>query len=166
MLATKPKESLTERESFLYKVYCTARDCITGSMVKLYTDLGMENDEFYRLFDTDLEFSNAIKCGLSDSRGFRLIELESALITLALGQTVTEKKVTDDEDGHSETVTEKHYLPNLSALQVLLEKYEGSSWSITQKVELGFDSTPMEIDYSMLSKEQLRLLAKQKGGNE
>lgn len=153
-------ENLTPHEKELYKVYSVARDCTSGSMVQLYTDLEMTNDEFYHRMDFDLEFSNAILQGLSDSRGARLLELESALITLALGPTVEEKRVTEDEDGISTTTVTKKYLPNLSALQVLLEKYQGSSWTVTQKVQIDSGTDPKEIDYSLLSKEQLRLLAK------
>jgi hypothetical protein len=128
-------------------------------MVQLCEQLEMTNVEFYSKMDSDLEFSTAILSGLSDSRAQRLLELESSLITLALGPTVEEKRVTEDEDGISTTTVTKRYLPNLSALQVLLEKYQGSSWSITQKVQIDTGNDPKEIDYSLLTKAQLKQLA-------
>lgn len=154
---------MTEHEKELYKYYSVARDCITGSMIQLYTDLEMTNVEFYSKMDSDIEFRNTILSGMSDSRAQRLLELESSLITLALGPTVEEKRVTEDEDGISTTTVTKRYLPNLSALQVLLEKYQGSSWSITQKVQIDSGNDPKEVDYSLLTKAQLKQLAA--GGN-
>lgn len=159
----KPAEEQTDRERYLYLVYATARDCVTGSMQELYKALELTNVQFYALLDTDVEFANAIKVGLTDGRSSRLIELESALISLALGQEVVETKVTDSEDGHSETTIHRKILPNLSAIQVLLEKYQGSSWTVTNKVQVDASNTPTEIDYSILTPAQLKLLAKNGG---
>lgn len=162
-LAEKPIETQTEREKYLYLVYVTARDCVTGSMKELYTELGLTNVQFYQLVDTDIEFANALKCGMSDGRLARIVELESALISLALGRVVTDKKVVESDDGIETTTTERHVLPNLSAIQVLLEKYQGSSWTVTNKVQIDASDSPTEIDYSILTPAQLKMLAK-KGG--
>lgn len=163
-LAAKPAEAQTEREKYLYLVYATARDCVTGSMKELYTELGLTNVEFYQLLDIDAEFANALKCGMTDGRSSRLIELESALISLALGRVVTDKKVVESDEGVETTTTERHILPNLSAIQVLLERYQGSAWKVSSQVQVDASNTPTEIDYSILTPAQLKLLAK-KGGN-
>lgn len=166
-LALIPREQWTEREAWLFKVYSTARDCVTGSMVQLYTDLGISNDEFYYLLNSDVEFSNAVKCGLTDSRIHRLLELESSLIMLALGRSVTETKTTVKDDGSTEeTTTVRQIQPNLSALQILLEKYEGSSWTVTEKVLVDLDNASQEIPYEMLDKAQLKQLANYKAGGK
>lgn len=159
-LALLPVENLTNREKYLYEIYCTARSNVTGSMVELYNDLEISKSDFYRLLDSDIEFANAVKCGLNDSRGERCIQLESKLIDLALGTTTTEERVTDDGEEHIITtrVTKKNP-PNLGALQLLLEHYEGSKWSITNEVNLTSGSAPQEIDYSMLTPAQLKKLS-------
>lgn len=154
-----PKENLTEHEKDIYKVYVTARECISGSMIQLYTNLGMGNDEFYLKYDSDVEFRTAILDGLSDSRSQRMLELESALVNLALGVEVEETKTVESDEGTETTTIRRKYPPNLSALQVLLVHYQGSSWVVPQKVELGASKDPREIDYNMLSKSQLKQLA-------
>lgn len=155
-----PKEKRTERESYLYLVYNTARECVTGSMEKIRSDLDMELEAFYSIYDSDVEFRTAITDGLSDARALRLVELESALISLALGVEVTETRETVDADGAISTTTiHKRSFPNLSALQVLLEKYQGSSWTVSQHVHVETSNDPKEIDYNILSKAQLQILA-------
>lgn len=162
-LAIKPKDLLTEREEFLYRVYTKARSCVTGSMVKLCESLSMDIEDFYRALDTDVEFGSAIAEGLSDSRSQRLLELESSLITLALGQEIVEEKeVFDPVEGTTITRIRRRIPPNISAIQILLEKYEGSSWTVTQNVNINSGQTPQEIDYRLLSKEQLKILANKK----
>lgn len=162
-LGLLPKEKLTEHELEIYKIYSLARECISGSMVDLYTKLEMTNDEFFHRMDSDVEFNNAIMHGLRDSRGERLLQLESALINLALGGEVVETKVVENDEGIETTTYHKKTPPNLSALQVLLEKYEGSSWAITEKVKVEVGQSPQEIDYSLLTKSQLKALAYGKG---
>lgn len=159
-LALLPKESLTDREQYLYSIYCAARSSLTGSMMEIAGALDISNTEFYRLLDSDVEFANAIKCGLSDSRQERCLQLESCLVDLAIGATTTEDRLMQDEDGHIVTtkVTRKNP-PNLSAIQLLLEHYEGSRWRVDKEVSLNSGTAPQEIDYKMLSKEQLRKLS-------
>ena len=73
------------------------------------------------------------------------------------------------EDGITVTKTVKKLPPNLAALQVLLEKYQGSSWTVTQKVDITSDRDPREIDYSILTQAQLKQLAQghgNSGGNK
>ena len=160
-IALVPVESRTDQEKRLYKVYAHARDCITGSMVDLYESLDMSNAEFYRCLDTDVEFRQAIYQGLSDARSGRLLELESALIRLALGAKVKEKRDGVDADGKELTMTTiKELAPNLQALKMLLDRYKGSTWNMSQTVTQESDATLREIDYSVLSKEQLKQLAK------
>lgn len=129
-------------------------------MVELYNDLEIPKSEFYRLLDSDLEFANAVKCGFSDSRSERCIQLESSLIDLALGTTTTEERIMDDGNEHIITTRViKKNPPNLGALQLLLERYEGSKWNVTKEVNLTSGSTPREVDYSMLTQAQLKKLS-------
>lgn len=169
-MALLPTEQLTEREAYLFKVYSEARACVTGSMVELYKKLELDSFKFFHLLDSDIEFKTAIMRGLSDSRAERLLELESSLINLALGVTVEEEKTVDSpEDGITVTKTVKKLPPNLAALQVLLEKYQGSSWTVTQKVDITSGRDPREIDYSILTQAQLKQLAQghgNSGGNK
>lgn len=159
-LALIPKEKLTEREHYLYNVYTEARNCITGSMAKLAEALKIDKFEFYRLLDTDMEFSNAIKCGLSDSRAERVLELESALINLALGYETKESITVDDGNGGIITKTTiRQVPPNLAATHLLLERYKGVGWSISSEAKVEDGATPKEIDYKMLNKNQLKQLA-------
>ena len=163
-----PQANRTERENYIYSVYVSARSCVTGSVEQVRGALDMSKDEFYATLDSDIEFRTALTDGFSDSRAVRLMELESALISLALGVEVTEHAVVVKDDGSIETrdITRKA-APSLSALQVLLEKYEGSSWTVAQRVKVESGNDPKEIDYSMLSKAQLRALAfDDNGGND
>lgn len=109
--------------------------------------------------DSDIEFRQAVLDGLTDSRSQRMLELESSIISLALGPTIEEKRVTESDQGVLVTTVTKKCLPNLSALQVLLEKYQGSSWAVTTKVQIDAGNDPKEIDYSLLTKAQLKKLA-------
>lgn len=162
-----PKENRTEHENNIYSVYTAARSCVTGSVESVRDDLGMERDDFYSMLDSDIEFRTALIDGFSDSRAIRLMELESALISLALGVELTEHSTVVKDDGGIETRdTKRKSAPNLSALQVLLEKYEGSSWTVAQRVKIEGGNDPQEIDYKMLSKAQLRTLAFDDGGSK
>ncbi len=159
-IALIPVESRTDRDKEIYQIYANARDCVTGSMVELYKSLEMENSEFYSRLDTDMEFREAILQGLSDARASRLLELESALIRLALGTRLTENKDGVDMNGKKVTVTTvKELAPNLAALTVLLERYKGSAWGVSKNVDQNTDAVLREVDYSMFSKAQLKQMA-------
>lgn len=141
-------------------MYVTARECLTNSLEKVREALDLSKEEFYSKLDCDAAFQRAIVDGFSDSRAMRLAELESTLISLALGYEYVEQKAVA-VDGEVEVVDiRKKCVPNLSALQILLERYEGSSWSIKQRVVVESASDPREIDYKILSTAQLKALAK------
>lgn len=165
-------EDRTAEDTELYSIYTKARDNISGSFVKLQEDLGMSSVEFYHRLECDHLFCEAIKQGLDDGRYQRILELESAMIRLALGTSTDSVKTNTitNTDGNGvvittvdETVDHREYLPNLSALQVLLEKIHGKSWSVTQKVSFESDqATPNEVPYDLLSNKQLKKLAEMK----
>lgn len=160
-IALVPEDSRTDKDRELYRVYAYARNCVTGNMAKLAESLEMSSDEFYSRLDTELDFKNAVLQGLTDSRSERLMGLESALIQLAIGSTVKSVKRMVDETGKEvgKVVVEKEVSPNFQALQLLLDRYKGSAWSIVDRVDTPSDAVSREIDYSILSKEQLKRLA-------
>lgn len=155
-----PVADRTDEDKELYTIYAKARDCTTGSMMLLADALRMENTEFYSKLDTDHKFREAIMQGFSDGRSARLLELESALINLACGYHTTEHRTGVDAEGgtFSMTVT-KELPPHLPSLELLLEKMQGSAWSVKKDVILDNDVVSKEIDYKMLTKKQLKTLA-------
>lgn len=156
-----PFESRTEEDRKRYKIYAKARDCTTGSMKDLMEALDMDSVNFYSRLDGDLMFREAVLQGFSDGRSARLLELESSLIKIAIGHEVVETGEGIDANGNVSTFRKvKQVSPNLTALQVLLEKYRGSSWSISQKVPLEDSATTREVPYRLLTKTQLKKLSK------
>lgn len=155
-----PIESRTDEEQKYYQIYLKAREITTGSLSELRDKLDMAELDFYSALESDPYFREAILQGFDDSRSMRLLELESSLIRLALGGKSTEVTVIESEEGFTRKTVTKDVPPNLTALQVLLEKYEGSSWTVTQRVD--FDTTELEkqeIPYNLLTKKQLKALA-------
>lgn len=159
-LSQTPKELRTDRDNYLVEVYVSARDNVSGSMSKLCDILDISREEFYASLDGDEEFKNAVLQGMTDGRSARLLELESALIDLALGATVTINKKYTNRDGDEITeVTERKNAPNFQALSLLLEKERGSTWSVAREVTIDSGKVAQEIDYSLLTREQLKQLS-------
>lgn len=155
-----PFESRTVTDARIYHIYAKARECTTGSMKTLMTELNMNCDEFYSKLDSDVAFREAVLQGFSDGRSARLLELESALIKIAVGYEVTETGESSGVGGITTFEKTRQVAPNLTALQVLLEKYQGISWTLTQKVTIEDSATTREVPYKMLSKNILKKLAK------
>lgn len=159
-ISQTPKELRTDRENYLVEVYVSARDNVSGSMSKLCDMLEIGREEFYASLDGDEEFKNAILQGMSDGRSARLLELESALIELALGSTVTINEKFINRDGEEVTKrTERKNAPNFQALSLLLEKAQGSTWNVAREVTIDSGRVAQEIDYSLLTREQLKQLS-------
>ena len=155
-----PIESRTDEEKKYYKIYLSARETTTGSLMDLRNKLDMDEVDFYLELESNVFFREAILQGFDDSRRMRLLELEASLIKLALGSVVEDVTITESEEEYKKVTSIKHIQPNLTALQVLLEKYEGSSWTVTQRVDLNAgELDKREVPYNMLTKKQLKALA-------
>ncbi len=88
--------------------------------------LGIGESTFYRLMTENQQFREAYQKGLDN----RKYELEKALFKRAEGFIAEEKQVTKDSEGKviKETVTEKHYVPDTTALIFSLKNIYGDKY--------------------------------------
>ena len=96
---------------------------------RIYNNLGISKDTFYRYKNEKSEFSDLLKKGQES-----LVEqLRGALIKKALGFEYKEsKRITKYEDGNEITQTEeytKQSLPDVAAANLLLKNYDKENWS-------------------------------------
>lgn len=96
---------------------------------KIYKNLGISKDTFYRYKNEKSEFSDLLKKGQES-----LVEqLRGALIKKALGFEYTEtKRFTKIENGKQvQTIeeTKKQSLPDVAAANLLLKNYDKENWS-------------------------------------
>lgn len=156
-----PVDERTDEDRELYIIYTRARDNTTGSMVSLQGALNMQPSEFYSKLDSDAKFREAVVQGFTDGRAARILELESALIRLAIGAKTTETRDGIGADGERfEATVVKEFPPNLQALTILLDKLKGATWGVAKEVNLGDPVIARELNYKMLNKTQLKKLAK------
>ena len=96
---------------------------------RIYNNLGISKDTFYRYKNEKSEFSDLLKKGQES-----LVEqLRGALIKKALGFEYKEsKRITKYEDGNEIIQTEeytKQSLPDVAAANLLLKNYDKENWS-------------------------------------
>lgn len=117
--------------------------------------LGIGESTFYRLMTENQQFREAYQKGLDN----RKYELEKALFKRAEGFIAEEKQVTKDSDGKiiKETVTEKHYVPDTTALIFSLKNIYGEKYK--DRVETVTDININVNQIQSLSNEELQKLA-------
>jgi len=88
--------------------------------------LGISRSSFYKLLSENTEFKEAYKRGLQN----RKYELEKALLKRAEGFTIEEKQIIQDSDGNiiKQTITEKNYVPDTTALIFALKNIYGEKY--------------------------------------
>jgi len=123
-------------DGFLARVYLAAKQSPTGSTCSIRDALGLDAMTYQYYMDTDPNFVAAVNLGLYDSRKEKMMSLESALLSKAMGMVVEERKTeesgTVDDDGNMKgmirkvTVTEKSVPPDTQAIITLLQRMDPS----------------------------------------
>ena len=179
ILNYKPPKVDRYGDGFLAQAYLAAKNSETGSIASIRKELGLDNLTFQYYMDTYPDFAAAVKIGLYDNRNEKINELESALLSKALGVEVeevrAEESTTYDKNGvelssyTKKTTTTKQIPPDTQAILTLLQKID-PSYNPKKVVDINFNQTlnveediNVNVDYRELSTATIKeLLASDK----
>lgn len=146
------------------------------TIAEICQQVGISKDTYYRWLKEKSDFSDTIKKAQKHFDEKSVVEAHRSLMKLVSGYSVDETKTVyvDSKEGRpkikEQTVTKKHYQPNLGAAIFVLTNKDPENWKNRQSAELtgkdGKDLVP-RVDLSKIDPKELKQIEEilKKGAN-
>lgn len=146
-MAGRPNKYITNVKPYLDKIPILMCNMTQEQIAE---ELGITYQSLCRYKKQYPELNNAMKRGKRDL----VVELKGCLLKKAKGYTITETKtVTNSKGGWEEIVTEKHYPPDIGAINLLLKNLDKDNWA-NDPQNLAIRKEELDLKREIAGKEQ------------